>query len=73
MIHNPALVDAVARARVADLRQSARSGVRGRGIKRRHRGAEAARQATGWLLVDMGLRLAVPRRAASRPAPGKQW
>ena len=61
MCQNPALVEALARDRVAELRQRAETGVGSRPSERRARMIEAVRHATGWLLVDMGLRLALSR------------
>ena len=69
MYQNRALVEALARDRVIALRQCAPSRARRRSEKRRHRVTWAARRGTGWLLVDIGLRLAVPRSSMSRPAP----
>jgi hypothetical protein len=67
MIRNPALTHALARERALELRQIAP--VRGRGKRRpaRHRIVGAARRGTGWLLVDIGLRLAVPPPSMSPP------
>jgi hypothetical protein len=50
--HNSTVVQALTRDRVAQLRHDARP--------RRH-AARAARRRTGWLLVSVGLRLAVGR------------
>lgn len=61
MSHNPALVEALVRDRVADLRHSAHTSALGRRAKRRRGVIESARRGSGWLLVDMGLRLALPR------------
>jgi hypothetical protein len=60
VLQHPAFNQALARDRVAELRHAARSGARRRcpacpGV------AGAARNATGWFLVDVGLRLAIPR------------
>lgn len=61
MHQNPAVVEALARERAAELRRAA--GIRGaqRGEARRGSVLAAPRRATGWLLVDVGLRMAVPR------------
>jgi hypothetical protein len=67
VLQNPALVEALVRDRVAELRRSAGADARSRRAKRPHRAVKAARQTTGWLLVDMGLRLAVPRGTVSHP------
>jgi len=64
MCQNPALLRAIARDRVADLHQSARPVARDR---RAGRAAWTIRHAAGWLLVDVGLRLALPRRPTSHP------
>lgn len=69
MYQNPAIADALVRARVAELRRSAEARPRSRRVRRRPRVTEAAREATGWLLVEMGLQLAVPRAAVNRSAP----
>ena len=71
MYPHPTIVEALVRDRVLELRQSAVGQARGRREKRRHRVTAAARHGTGWLLVDVGLRLAVPRGTASN-APGAQ-
>ena len=67
MCLNPALAQALARDRVADLRQAA--GPRARRDRDDPRASVilATRRATGWLLVDVGLRLALPRRALNHP------
>jgi hypothetical protein len=62
MYPSPAVVEALVRDRVLELRRSADGRTRGRREKRRHR----ATAATGWLLVDVGLRLAVPRGAGGQ-------
>ena len=67
MYQNPALLQALVRSRAADLRQSAGAGVRARPRKGRPRIFDAARHGAGWLLVDMGLRLAVSRGALNHP------
>lgn len=65
MYQNPALVEALARDRIADLRQSAQARATNQPPTRRHRVAQAVRHGTGWLLVDLGLRLAAPREGRS--------
>jgi hypothetical protein len=65
MYQNPALVEALARDRILDLRQSAQARATSQRPTRRHRVTQAARQGTGWLLVDLGLRLAAPRQSRS--------
>lgn len=61
MHQHPAVQDAVVRSRVDKLRHSAGASTH---IRRRFRLVSAARHGTGWLLVDMGLRLAMPRAGA---------
>ena len=68
MYQNHLLVQALVQDRVAELRQSATSGFSTRREPRRHHVAGAAKRGTGWLLVDLGLRLAVPRGHANRSA-----
>lgn len=59
--NNPAVLEVLGRYRAAELRQGVHTGACG-GRERRRRGPiEAAAHATGWLLVDLGLRLAVSR------------
>jgi hypothetical protein len=74
MSMNPALTEMMAQTRMADMRQGAISRrTNSRGATVRPRGADASplrhgavphaavRQAIGWFLVGVGLRLAVPR------------
>ena len=61
MYHNPALAGALVRERVAQLQQSAGATAHTRRQQRRPNVIAAARLGTGWLLIDMGLRLAMPR------------
>lgn len=63
MHQHPALVEALISDRVAELRQRGRAPAHMRRERRCHGLVAAARRGTGWLLVDMGLRLAVPRAA----------
>ena len=58
--------EAVVRSRVDELRHSA--GALRRNGRRTHRvrAFAAARHGAGWLLVDMGLRLAMPRSGAKQ-------
>ncbi len=60
---NPAFAQLLARDRVADLRHAAQTGAARRDDARRARVLQAARHGAGWLLVDVGLRLALPRGA----------
>jgi hypothetical protein len=66
---NPALVRALARDRVAELRQVAETGARNRRDVPRAGVIQAVRRDAGWLLVDLGLRLALPHRALTHPDP----
>ena len=61
MHQHPVVLEALARDRVAELRHSASATTHMRGEKRWHRLVAAGRRGTGWLLIDMGLRLALPR------------
>jgi hypothetical protein len=63
MYQNPTLVKALVRDRVDEVRQSAEARAPRKRENRRHPIVDAARHGTGWLLVDLGLRLAVPRSA----------
>ena len=65
MYQHPALVEALTRDRIADLRASAQARAIHQHETRRHRVTQAARQGTGWLLVDLGLRLTAPRESRS--------
>lgn len=70
MYHHQALAGVLVRDRVTELRQSAPSaGASARSPRTQHRSGviASARLRTGWLLVDMGLRLAVPRGGANPP------
>ena len=61
MYHHQALAGVLVRDRVAELRRSAASaGASARSPRTQHRSGV-------WLLVDMGLRLAVPRGGANPP------
>ena len=62
MSQNPALVEALAKDRAAELRRQAARRVPARAKRSAPRVAGAARRGAGWLLVDLGLWLAVPRR-----------
>ena len=61
MHQHPAVHDAVVRRRVDELRHSAGALTH---IRHGFRLVAAARHGAGWLLVDMGLRLAMPRAGA---------
>jgi hypothetical protein len=66
MYQNSAVIQALARDSVAELHRTADANARTRCERRPHRVIRAARKTTGWLLIDMGLRLAVPRSAMNR-------
>jgi hypothetical protein len=61
MYQNSGLVRAIAADRAADLRQAAGPRAADRGDRSGDRAIQTARRATGWLLVELGLRLALPR------------
>ena len=67
MHQHPALVEALIRDRVAERRQNDQANHRHHPEHRRHRVSEVARRGTGWLLIECGLRLAMPRGAIHRP------
>ena len=70
MHQHPAVLETLVRDRVAELRHSAQATGRMRRVNRWNRLAASIRRGTGWLLVDMGLRLAVPRRARNHRVAG---
>lgn len=63
MRQNPALLQVLASGRAAELRGQYVPGIRDRQVRREPGGRGTARRAAGWLLVDLGLRLALPRDA----------
>ncbi len=67
MYQHPVLAEALMRDRVAELRHSARATAHVQDAKRQHKLLAAARHGTGWLLVDLGLKLATPRGGTSGP------
>ena len=67
MHHHPALVGPVIREQVAALRHDAELDADGRHHAPGRRVIEAATQPIGWLLIEVGLRLAVPRGSARYP------
>ena len=67
MHQHPALVEAMIRDRVAERRQNDQASRRRRHEHRRHRVTEVARRGTGWLLIECGLRLAMPGGAIHGP------
>jgi hypothetical protein len=72
MHQHPALSRALVRDRVIELRRSGQAGPRIGRDQRQNRVSDAARRRTGWLLVEVGLRLAVPRNAMTRPGTRRQ-
>jgi hypothetical protein len=64
---HPALIRAIASDRVADLRHASGCEVRDHRDMPGVRMTWAVRRAAGWLLVDLGLRIALPRRAVKHP------
>ena len=60
-LNNPFLVQALARDRVAELRQSGRASAQVGRTKAQPGFTDTVRHRAGWLLVDLGLRLAAPR------------
>jgi hypothetical protein len=61
---HPALVNALAADRVAELAtEIEKTGSGHRQEAARPRVCDAVRRGTGWMLVDVGLRLALPRSA----------
>ena len=67
MYHHPAFARALVSDHVAELHRSAGAAGRTRPNRRRPNLFAAARLETGWLLIDMGLRLAMPRGGPNRP------
>jgi hypothetical protein len=59
--NNPAVLEVLARYQAAERRQGVHTRARNRRERRRRVPIEAAAHRTGWLLVDIGLRLAVSR------------
>lgn len=69
MYQNPILLQALARDHVAELREGAQAAALSRRENRQRRVIEAARSGAGWGLVELGLRLALPRGAVHHPVP----
>ncbi len=67
MHRHPALSEALVRDRAVELRRSGMSSLRDPRMHQTDHVSGAARRRTGWLLVEVGLWLAVPRSAMSRP------
>lgn len=65
MYQHPVLVEALMKDRVAGLRHSAGAGSHVKAASCQRRLVASVRQGTGWLLVDLGLKLATPRGGAS--------
>jgi hypothetical protein len=61
MMYHPNHLEALAASRVAELRRET-AALRSAGPGRRPPSIEDARRNAGWLLISVGLRLAVPRR-----------
>jgi hypothetical protein len=61
MHQHPVVQEAIVRGRVDGLRHNAGARARVRRETRRLKLLAAARHGAGWLLVDLGLRLAMPR------------
>lgn len=64
MHHHPAIVGPVIREQVAGLHHDAKLDADGRHDPAGRRVIAAATQPIGWLLIEVGLRLAVPRGSA---------
>jgi hypothetical protein len=69
---HPALREALMRDRVAELRDSARTTARTPRDPHLHKLVAATRHVTGWLLVDIGLRLAAPPGGTNHPVSRSQ-
>lgn len=67
MPQHPAVYEALARDRAAELQRTMQVSARNRRCPRGSRLAGRARQNAGWFLVDVGLRLA-SSRGVTRPA-----
>jgi hypothetical protein len=61
MMYHPNHLESLAASRVADLRRET-AAFRSADPARRSHSVDDARRNAGWLLVSIGLRLAVPRR-----------
>lgn len=73
MYQHPVLVQALTKDRAAELRHRADANARVQRDKRRSKLVAAARHGTGWLLIDIGLRLAMPPARTNNPvAPGQR-
>ena len=66
MCQSPALLRAIASDRAADLRRTSDTAREHRDVPK-VAAIQAARRATGWALVDLGLRLALPPGAMKAP------
>lgn len=72
MHQHPVVLEALMRDQIAERRHSAGATAHVRSNERWHGLVDATRRATGWLLVDVGLRLAVPRGTTNRRVAGGQ-
>ena len=70
MYQNHAIAQALMRGRVAELRRSPQIGTSEGPEQRPHQPIALARQKTGWLLVETGLRLAISHRPTGQPIAG---
>ncbi len=66
MTHSPVLVQALAQARIEELRRTGAASARGRRFNAGRHINEAATRRLGWLLVGMGLRLVFSGNTAVR-------
>jgi hypothetical protein len=64
---HPAVLEALVRDRVVERRLTGTASSRSQREGGRYRVTEVARRGAGWLLVEWGLRLAMPRGAVVRP------
>ena len=64
MIQSPSLTEFLAQDRANERRQEARRRAAGCSAGHRRARLSGARSVTGWFLVELGLRLIAPRRAA---------
>jgi hypothetical protein len=67
MLASPTLMEMLARNRGDELRRHAQKATVRRRSSDPRRAIASARSGTGWLLVDLGLRLTVPRNTMRRP------
>jgi len=67
MFESPVLVEKLARDRADELQRHGRKMTVHQRASDRRRVVAAARNGAGWLLVDLGLRLTVPRNTMKYP------